>query len=423
MSALSAVSRLGVVLTALAALVAFTTGTAAQATPETPHTAVLDGTRLQQTKLRLDRGDRELRAAVRALRARADNWLDQGPWTVVDKPRPAPGGDVHDYLSQAPYWWPTTPPTADNPWGCPYVQRDGERNPEVDSGTDRQDVEKTFDSVYDLSLAWYYTGERRYARKAGQVLRTWFLAPATRMNPNLDHAQFIPCRFDGRAIGIVDFSQSFTSVLDALALLDTGAPGWTRSDRAGMAKWNRDFLGWLRTSDFGKEEAAATNNHGTFYDMQLAALAYATGDRELARRTVLGVRSTRIAAQIAADGSQPQELTRTRSWHYSTFALVAHTRLAAIGRHVGVDLWAYQGPAGQSLFRAVDYLLPAATGAAAWPHPELGFLRYAATDVVHAAADAGDARARRAVRSLEAPPGGDLWALRPAAEQLDSLAG
>ncbi|WP_105969253.1 alginate lyase family protein [Streptomyces geranii] len=420
---MSAVSRLGVVLTALAALVAFTTGTAAQATPETPHTAVLDGTRLQQTKLRLDRGDRELRAAVRALRARADNWLDQGPWTVVDKPRPAPGGDVHDYLSQAPYWWPTTPPTADNPWGCPYVQRDGERNPEVDSGTDRQDVEKTFDSVYDLSLAWYYTGERRYARKAGQVLRTWFLAPATRMNPNLDHAQFIPCRFDGRAIGIVDFSQSFTSVLDALALLDTGAPGWTRSDRAGMAKWNRDFLGWLRTSDFGKEEAAATNNHGTFYDMQLAALAYATGDRELARRTVLGVRSTRIAAQIAADGSQPQELTRTRSWHYSTFALVAHTRLAAIGRHVGVDLWAYQGPAGQSLFRAVDYLLPAATGAAAWPHPELGFLRYAATDVVHAAADAGDARARRAVRSLEAPPGGDLWALRPAAEQLDSLAG
>ncbi|MFF3374088.1 alginate lyase family protein [Streptomyces sp. NPDC002680] len=425
MSALSTVSRLGVLLVALAA---FTTGAAvptasAHPTPKVPHTAVLDGTRLQQTKLRLDRGDRQLRQAVRALTTRADKWLNQGPWTVVDKPRPAPGGDVHDYLSQAPYWWPTTPPTADNPWGCPYVQRDGERNPEVDSGTDRQDVEKTFDSVYDLSLAWYYTGQKRYAEKAGQVLRTWFLDPANRMNPNLNHAQFIPCRFDGRAIGIIDFSQSFTSVLDALALLDTGAPGWTRADRAGMARWNADFLGWLRNSDFGQEEAAATNNHGTFYDMQLAALAYATGDRDLARRTVMDVRSTRIASQIASDGSQPQELTRTRSWHYSTFSLVAHTRLAAIGRHVGVNLWAYRGPDGQSLFGAVDYLLPAATAAAAWPHPELGFLRYAATDVVHAAADAGDARARRAVRSLEAPPGGDLWALRPAAEQLDSIAG
>ena len=425
MSALSTVSRLGVLLVALAAFAAGTTvpAASAQATPEVPHTAVLDGTRLQQNRLRLDRGDRQLREAVRALTTRADKWLDQGPWTVVDKPRPAPGGDVHDYLSQAPYWWPTTPPTADNPWGCPYVQRDGERNPEVDSGTDRQDVEKTFDSVYDLSLAWYYTGKKRYAGKAGQVLRTWFLDPATRMNPNLNHAQFIPCKFDGRAIGIIDFSQSFTSVLDALALLDTGAPGWTRTDRAAMARWNTDFLGWLRNSDFGKEEAAATNNHGTFYDMQLAALAYATGDRDLARRTVLSVRSTRIASQIASDGSQPQELTRTRSWHYSTFSLVAHTRLAAVGRHVGVNLWAYRGPDGQSLFGAVDYLLPAATGAASWPHPELGFLRYAATDVVHAAADAGDARARRAVPSLGVPPGGDLWVLRPAAEQLDSIAG
>ncbi|NEA63340.1 alginate lyase family protein [Streptomyces sp. SID12488] len=429
MSAFPSVSRLGVLLVAFAAFAvgaAVPTASArvpAGATPEVPHTAVLDGARLQQTKRRVDRGDRQLRRAVQALTVRADKWLGQGPWTVVDKPRPAPGGDVHDYLSQAPYWWPSKPPTTDNPWGCPYVQRDGERNPEVDTGTDRQDVEKTFDAAYDLSLAWYYTGQRRYAEKAGQVLRTWFLDPATRMNPNLNHAQFIPCKYDGRAIGIIDFSQSFTSVLDALALLDTGAPGWTGKDRAAMARWNSDFLDWLRNSGFGKEEAAATNNHGTFYDMQLAALAYATGDKDLARRTVLNVRSTRIAPQIASDGSQPQELARTRSWHYSTFALVAHTRLAAVGRHVGVNLWAYRGPDGQSLFKAVDYLLPAATGAVAWPHRELGFLRYAADDIVHAAADAGDAGARRAVSLLEEPPGGDLWALRPAAEQLDSIAG
>jgi hypothetical protein len=417
-------SRLCLLVTVL---VACTTGlsapTAAHSAPRLPHTVVLDGARMQQTKQRLDRGDRQLRRAVAALTARADRWLDQGPWTVVDKPRPAPGGDVHDYLSQAPYWWPSQAPTTDNPWGCPYVQRDGERNPEVDSGTDRQDVEKTFDSAYDLSLAWYYTGDRRYAEKAGHVLRTWFLDPDTRMNPNLDHAQFIPCKYDGRAIGIIDFSQSYTAVLDAIALLETGAPGWSRTDRTAMTRWNADFLDWLAHSDFGTQEAAATNNHGTFYDLLLAGLAYATGDKGLARRTVLDARARRIAPQIAADGSQPQELARTRSWHYSTFDLVAYTRLADIGRHVGVDLWAYRGPDGQSLFKAVDYLLPAATATAPWPHPELDFHRYAATDVVHAAADAGDSRARRAVPLLQEPPGGDLWALRPAAEQLDSIAG
>ncbi|MFB8182318.1 alginate lyase family protein [Streptomyces sp. NPDC055966] len=408
----------------LAAVVAFgaVLVPAAHAAPKAPRAVVLDGARLQQTRARLGH-DPQLRRALKELTTRADTWLDQGPWTVVDKPRPAPGGDVHEYLSQAPYWWPTTTPTADNPWGCPYVQRDGQRNPEVDSGTDRQDAEKVFDSTYDLALAWYYTGRQAYAEKAGQILRTWFLAPATRMNPDLDHAQFIPCTYDGRAIGIIDFSQSYTSVLDAQAILATGAPGWSARDRTAMGAWNAGFLDWLKNSAFGKEEGAAANNHGTFYDMQLAALALATGDTALARRTVLDARARRIDPQIAADGGQPQELARTRSWHYSTFDLVAHTRLAAIGRHLGVDLWSYRGPDGQGLVKAVDYLLPAATGAAAWSHPELEFHRYAATDVVHAAADAGDRAAAKAVAALEAPPGGDLWALRPAAEQLDSIAG
>ncbi|MEU9212517.1 alginate lyase family protein [Streptomyces sp. NPDC048415] len=419
--------RLGVVAAAVVALAAVVIPSAsareASSATKVPKTAVLDGVRLQQTKLRLDHGDPQLDRSLGDLTTRADNWLDQGPWTVVDKPKPAPGGDVHDYLSQAPYWWPSQPRTADNPWGCPYVQRDGQRNPEVDTGTDRQDVERVFDSTYDLSLAWYYTGKKQYAEKAAQVLRTWFLAPGTRMNPNLDHGQFIPCKYDGRAIGIIDFSQSYTSVLDAIAILDTGAPGWSKGDRTAMRAWNTDFRDWLVDSAFGKEEGAAKNNHGTFYDMQLAALAYATGDQDLARRTILGARTLRIDPQIAADGSQPQELARTRSWHYSTFDLVAYTRLAAIGRHVGVNLWSYEGPDGQSLFKAVDYLLPAATGAEPWTHPELEFHRFAASDVVHAAADAGDRAARAALPKLEAPPGGDLWALRPAAEQLDSIAG
>jgi hypothetical protein len=387
-----------------------------------PRTVVLDGERLRQTRTRLAKGDPALRRAVAALRTQADGWLGKGPWTVTDKDRTPPGGDQHDYLSQAPYWWASQPRTAENPMGCPYVQRDGQRNPEVDALTDHDERGEVFASAYTLSLAWYYTGDPAYSRHAAEILRTWFTDPATRMNPNLDHAQIIPCKYDGRAIGIIDFSQGFTSVLDATAILDTGAPGWTAGDRGGMRSWYEGFRGWLGGA-FGTEEAAAANNHGTFFDMQLAALQLATGHRDLAARTVAAARSSRLDPQIAPDGSQPGEISRTRSWHYSTFNLVAFTRLAAIGRHVGVDLWAYRGPAGQRISAAVDYLLPAATGAAPWPHPELDFHAYAADDLVHAAADAGDARARAAVPALQAPPGGDLWALRPAAEQLDSITG
>ncbi|MFD6993164.1 alginate lyase family protein [Streptomyces sp. NPDC059943] len=422
--------RLGALLTASAALAAVlvpaTSSSAGEArhgnAREAPATVVIDGQRMRDAKARLDRGDPALRETVRALTVSADKWLNQGPWTVTDKPKPAPSGDPHDYLSQAPYWWPSQPRTEENPWGCPYVQRDGERNPEVDTGTDRPDIGKVFNSTTSLSLAWYYTGEKKYAEHAADILRTWFVDPATRMNPNLNHGQFIPCKYDGRAIGIIDFSQQYTSVLDALAILETGAPGWTRADRTAMRAWNEDFLDWLVNSPFGKEESAARNNHGTFMDMQVAGLALATGDKALARRIVRDARTERIDTQIGGDGTQPQELARTRSWHYSTFSLVAHTRLADIGRHVGVDLWDHRGPDGQSLFKAVEYLLPAATANTPWPHPEMEFHRYAASDIVHAAADAGNRKARAAVPRLEQPPAGDLWALRPAAEQLDSIA-
>ncbi|SEN86023.1 alginate lyase family protein [Actinacidiphila rubida] len=387
-----------------------------------PHTVVLDGTRLQRASVALHRGDRALTGVLAQLTAQADGWLTQGPWTVTSKPQTPPGGDRHDYLSQAPYWWPTQPKTADNPWGCPYVQKDGVRNPDVDTITDHDGRGRMFNAVYSLTLAWYYTGRAAYAEHAAQILRTWFTDPATRMNPNLDHGQIIPCRTDGRAIGIIDFSQQFTDVLDATAILDIGAPGWTRADHRGMQDWYTAFTTWLGGS-FAAGEADADNNHGTFFDMQLAALQLATGHRDLARQTVLSAETRRIDSQVAGDGGLPQELARTRSFHYSTFDLVALTRLAQIGRHVGVDVWNYRNPAGATVLDAVDFLLPAATGAAAWPYPELEFQRFAASDVVRAAADAGDPRARGAVPLLQAPPGGDLWPLRPATEQLDPISG
>jgi hypothetical protein len=385
-----------------------------------PHTVVLDGARLRQATIGLHHGDKALRATLADLTTQADGWLTQGPWSVMDKPQTPPGGDRHDYLSQAPYWWPTQPRTADNPWGCPYVQRDGVRNPDVDTITDHDGRGKMFSAVYTLSLAWYYTGKAAYAEHAAEILRTWFTDPATRMNPNLDHGQIIPCKTDGRAIGIIDFSQEFTSVLDATAILDTGAPGWSRTDHADMQSWYSSFTTWLGGT-FAADEANALNNHGTFFDMQLAALQLATGQRDQARKTVLAAEAKRIDPQIAADGSLPQELARTRSYHYTTFDLLALTRLADIGEHVGVHLWSYTSPSGGSIKKAVDFLLPAATGSAPWPYPELEFQRFAASDVVRAAADAGDSKAKAAVPLLETPPGGDLWPLRPAPEQLDPI--
>ena len=67
-----------------------TTSHAAAAGAAAPRTVVIDGTRLQDAKRRLGHGDAQLAASVKELTAMADGWLGQGPWTVVDKPKPAP---------------------------------------------------------------------------------------------------------------------------------------------------------------------------------------------------------------------------------------------------------------------------------------------------------------------------------------------
>ncbi|KAL7793642.1 alginate lyase domain-containing protein [Trichoderma ceciliae] len=385
---------------------------------KSPDTIVIDGYRLVDAKQRLNKGDRDLKAALKHLTAQADSWLDQGPWTVTAKADAAPNGTLHDYTSQAPYWWPNP----DTPDGCPYINKDGVRNPEVDKYQDRVSVGKMFNSTYVLSLAWYYTGNAKYSKHASDILRTWFLDADTAMNPNLDHAQIIPCANSGRSIGIIDFSQEYTNVIDAVAILNTGAPGWKSSDGKAFVSWNKRFLSWLADSPFGIQEAAAQNNHGTFANMQIAALALFTGNHSLAvSRSQLA--KSFIDSQITANGSQPQELARTRSFHYSNFDLCAHLRFALIARKVGVDLFKYKGPDGQTLFKAVDFLVPAAAGGASeWTYPELGFTQYAATDNVQAAAQEGDPVAKKALGKLVPPPGGDIFALRPAPEQLDSIA-
>ena len=390
----------------------------------TPHTVVMDGQQLATTKVQLQTGTASAaqRTAFSLLLKTATKDLSAGPWSVMDKPQTPPSGDKHDYMSQAPYWWASQPKTPSNPQGCPYVNKDGQRNPEADAIPDHTERMVAWDAIRDLSLAWYYTGDQRFAQRAELDVRTWFLNPATAMNPDLTYAQIIPCSSKISGTGIIDSSQSVTQVLDALAVLDSGAPGWRATDTSAAKSWFAKFLTWMQTSPQAKLELAATNNHGSFIDQQNAAIALYTGQTALARSIVQSVKTNRIDKQIKPDGSQPLELTRTMSWHYSNFNLVALGRLAEIGQHLGIDLWHYTSPSGGNLLRAVDFLIPAAEqGASAWPYQQInGFDQSIATDIFHAAAEQGhDAKARAALAKTPTPALGDLWPVRPGVTSLD----
>ncbi|BEI86642.1 hypothetical protein CcaverHIS002_0609290 [Cutaneotrichosporon cavernicola] len=386
-----------------------------------PNTVVLDGSYMLSAAKDVAQGG--YGTELTNILTLADYWMTQGPWTVTSKKVDVPGGTKKDYASQAPYWWPANWNDPSSSQTCPYVQRDGLRNPDVDLYTDRRDGGSMMNSTYMLSLAWWYTGDYKYREHAGKVLRTWFIDEATRMTPNLQHAQIIPCANTGRFIGIIDFSQQYTDVIDAVALLNTGYDeAWCEADAASFEDWNRQFLTWLTDSPFGKAELGYQNNHGAFAAMQIAALASWLGDDATAAR-YLQDQKAHLDATISANGSQPLEIQRTTSFHYSTFALVAYLRMVAIGQKEGVDvdLWGYEGPEGQSIPAAVRYILPAAaSGAQAWPHPEINFKRFGAYDIVQFAADMGMKEAKDILDQIEEPFHGGTWALSPAVQQLDS---
>jgi hypothetical protein len=282
----------------------------------------------------------------------ADRALAHAPYTIATKPQVPPSGDKHDYISQAPYWWPDP----SKPDGKPYIQKDGLHNPEAEAMHDSDQLSKLCADVQALSLAYYFGGDERYARQAASQLRGFFLTPATRMNPNLNFGQGIPGINTGRNFGIIE-TRHLVVIPEALALL-SGSPSVDASLVTGLKAWFKDFNNWLITSPIALPEGQAKNNHGTFYDTQVVDFALFTGDNALAKRTLQQQTWPRVAEQLTPDGAQPLELARTRPWNYVSMNLQGWERLALLAPHVGLDLWHYTTPDGRGLRPAVEWLRP-----------------------------------------------------------------
>jgi hypothetical protein len=348
-------------------------GGAAPAAPATsdsgPRVFLLQGEELHAARARVRGGDEKLKPALRTLQEDARAAMKVGPFAVTTKAKTPPSGDKHDFMSLAPYWWPD-PEKAD---GLPYVQRDGERNPEIYEISDAGDLKRMAVAAETLAAAWYFTGDEAFADRAALLLRTWFLAPETRMNPHLRYAQAIPGTNDGRGIGIIE-SVYLIFACDAAGMLH-GSSKWTDADERGLREWFTQYLRWMRESKNGRDEAAAKNNHGTFYDVQVATFALFTDQRDLAREVIERVPAKRIAMQVEPDGRQPLELKRTKAWSYSLMNTRGLMLLARLGEHVGVDLWHAHPPAHGGIRDAVQFLAPFATGEKPWSYDQINGFR------------------------------------------------
>jgi DNA-binding CsgD family transcriptional regulator len=218
-------------------------------------------------------------------------------------------------MSLAPYFWPNP----NTPNGLPYVRKDGERNPEIKSISDHRYIDNMADAVKNLSLAYYFTGNEAYAQRAATVLRHWFLDSATKMNPNLNYAQAIKGKNDGRGIGLIE-SREFVLVIDAIGLLQH-SKHWTSKEQTGVEDWFKAYLEWFSTSKNGIEEMNAKNN-------QNAALT-----QPLTKREIDVLRSLATGKPITAIGKTLHISHNTMKTHLRNI----YRKLSASGREEAVS--------------------------------------------------------------------------------------
>lgn len=331
-----------------------------------------------------ERGDSGAQGkTLQVLLRNAAEALERIPESPVDKPQPGPSGDMHDYYHPAPYWWPN-PGTKD---GLPYVRRDGERVPGTHMGEpeshyyDRTRLQWLFDDTTSLSLAAFITGERRYAEHAVRWLERWFIDPETRMNPHLTYAQvrWGHNRNHGAASGIIEMKDLYYA-LDAVRLLHRiGALSSDQLER--LRAWFREYLDWLLASEQGTREAQAENNRGTYYDLQVAAIAAFLGDMDTLFATLARAEG-RLAVQISETGIQYHELARTQTQHYTCFNLQGWLNLDALATRYGLS-FSRAGSAHARRLREALVWLQRQRQNDVWPYPQgdpFNAVRYVALD-------------------------------------------
>ena len=339
----------------MCALLLMSAGTQAQ--------SVLDAQHLLYVKQHLS--DPSYAQAYKALKKQAEHDLVMKPLTVMSKDYIPSSGSKHDYVSLARYAWPDQT----KPNGLPYIMRDGISNPELNR-FDRNKLSDMTGAIYRLSLAYYFSENEKYAKKATELIHIWFLDKTTRMNPNLRYAQHIPGDADGRCYGVID-AYSFVEMLDGVQLLEK-SKSFTAKDSKKLKAWFSHFLKWLLSHPQAMEESNQKNNHAIAYDVQVAAYSLYTGNRKVFSDVLAYFPKRRIATQIASDGSQPHELRRTLAFGYSQYNLHHIIDLMLMVKHQGLDFRKYGIRDEHSFFKAMDFLAPyMGKSVKLWPYQQI----------------------------------------------------
>ena len=306
-----------------------------------------------------DLTDKVIEALKETEIARGKAYLSSVPVTVTNAYCERSTGGKHDFYSEGDYWWPDP----ENPGGA-YQQRDGQTNP--DNFTEhRYAMIRLSEITASLTSAWLLTEDKVYADKALEHLNAWFVDTDTKMNPHLLYAQAIFGKVTGRGIGLID-AYHFVEVTRSIKVLaDKG--GITSQQAEKLKAWFSEFLAWMTTHEYGISEMNWKNNHGTCWATTAASMAVLTDNDEIKKLCVNRFKNILLPNQMAADGSFPLELKRTKPYGYSLFNIDAFCNLAEILSTPEDNLFEYETKDGKSLKKGVEFIYPYIADKSTWP--------------------------------------------------------
>ena len=294
-----------------------------------------------------------------ALFTEANGLLNEAPLTITAYPAERSAGGLHDFYSEGPYWWPNP----DDPDG-PYIRRDGVWNHDKFS-KHNEAIRKFCYAVPTLLVAYQLSGDEKYAQHAVKHLQAWFVDAETKMNPNLLYGQAIKGIVTGRGIGLIGMVPMIEVALSIDQLRNSGF--LQGKELQEIVDWFDQFATWMTTHQYGIDERDNGNNHSTWWGAQIAAYSIATQRTDL-METAQQQFKKYLPLQMEKDGRFPEELARTRPYHYTIYNLEAWTALAILGSTQEEDLWNYQGETG-SLKAAIDYFVPYMHDISTWELP------------------------------------------------------
>src|SRR5271170_1432985 len=124
----------------------------------------------------------------------------------------------------------------------------------------------------------------------------------------------------------------------------------------------------MKTSDKGKQERAALNNHATCWALQAAEFARLIADSETRDEVRGQYIDVLLPNQMGPDGSFPKELARTKPYSYSIFNFDVMATLCQSLQGVGTNLLTFQLPDGRGICKGAAFLYPYLKDKGIWPY-------------------------------------------------------